>query len=96
MRPGLARAKPRLATRSTRICYAISRSPANHVWALDATYIHMARGFLYLTAIVDVASRKVTAHKVAITLEAVHAKEVTDQAFARYGVPESNWPARAA
>jgi putative transposase len=56
----------------------------------------MARGFLYLTAIVDVASRKVTAHKVAITLEAVHAKEVTDQAFARYGVPESNWPARAA
>ncbi len=47
---------------------------ANQVWALDTTYIHMARGFVYLTAVVDVASRRVLAHKVAITLEAVHAK----------------------
>lgn len=61
---------------------------ANQVWALDTTYIPMARGFVYLTAVVDVASRKVLAHKVAITLEAVHAKEVIEQAFARYGVPE--------
>ena len=45
-------------------------------------------GFVYLTAVVDVASRRVLAHKVAITLEAVHAKEVIEQAFARYGVPE--------
>lgn len=36
----------------------------------------------------DVASRRVLAHKVAITLEAVHAKEVIEQAFARYGAPE--------
>ena len=48
----------------------------------------MARGFVYLTAVVDVVSRRVLAHKVAITLEAVHAKEVIEQAFARYGVPE--------
>jgi len=48
----------------------------------------MARGFVYLTAVVDVASRKVLAHKVAITLEASHAKEVIEQAFARYGAPE--------
>jgi len=65
---------------------AITRS--NQVWALDTTYIPMARGFVYLTAVVDVASRKVLAHKVAITLEAIHAKEVIEQAFARYGVPE--------
>lgn len=65
---------------------AISR--ANQVWALDTTYIPMARGFVYLTAVVDVASRRVLAHKVAITLEAVHAKEVIEQAFARYGTPE--------
>ena len=45
----------------------------------------MARGFVYLTAVVDVASRRVLAHKVAITLEAVHAKEVVEQAIARYG-----------
>jgi putative transposase len=65
---------------------AITRS--NQVWALDTTYIPMARGFVYLTAVVDVASRKVLAHKVAITLEAVHATEVIEQAFARYGTPE--------
>ncbi len=65
---------------------AITRS--NHVWALDTTYIQMARGFVYLTAVVDVASRRVLAHKVAITLEAIHAKEVIEQAFARHGIPE--------
>ena len=65
---------------------AINR--ANQVWALDTTYIPMARGFVYLTAVVDVASRRVLAHKVAITLEAIHAREVIEQAFARYGTPE--------
>lgn len=65
---------------------AITRS--NQVWALDTTYIPMARGFVYLTAVVDVASRKVLAHKVAITLEACHAKEVIEQAFSRHGTPE--------
>ena len=61
---------------------------ANQVWALDTTYIPMARGFVYLTAVVDVASRMVLAHKVAVTLEAIHATEVVEQAFARYGTPE--------
>jgi putative transposase len=65
---------------------AITR--ANQVWALDTTYIPMARGFVYLTAVVDVASRRVLAHKVAITLEACHAKEVIEQALSRYGAPE--------
>src|SRR3546814_258213 len=36
---------------------------ANQVWALDTTYIPMARGFVYLKAVVDVASRRVLAHK---------------------------------
>ena len=58
---------------------AIKRS--NQVWALDTTYIPMARGFVYLTAVVDVASRRVLAHKVAITLEAVHAREVIEQTW---------------
>lgn len=65
---------------------AIQRS--NQVWALDTTYIPMARGFVYLTAVVDVASRRVLAHKVAITLEACHAREIIEQAFARYGTPD--------
>ena len=61
---------------------------ANQVWALDTTYVPMARGFVYLTAVVDVASRRVLSHKVAITLEACHAKEIIERAFARYGAPE--------
>ena len=65
---------------------AITR--ANQVWALDTTSIPMARGFVYLTAVVDVASRRVLAHRVAITLEAIHAKEVIEQALARWGTPE--------
>jgi len=36
---------------------------ANQVWALDTTYIPMAKGFVYLTAVVDVASRRVLTHK---------------------------------
>ncbi|MDR5749049.1 IS3 family transposase [Caballeronia sp. LZ029] len=61
---------------------------ANQVWALDTSYIAMARGFVYLTAVVDWASRRVLAHRVAITLESCHAVEVLEEAFAKYGLPE--------
>ena len=65
---------------------AITRS--NQVWALDTTYISMKQGFVYLTAVIDWASRKVLAHKVAITLEASHAVDVLQEAFTKYGTPE--------
>jgi putative transposase len=61
---------------------------ANQVWALDTTYIPMAKGFVYLTAVVDWASRRVLAAKVAITLETCHAVEVLQEAFNRHGKPE--------
>ncbi len=61
---------------------------ANQVWALDTTYIPMAKGFVYLTAVVDWASRRVLAAKVAITLEACHAVDVLQEAFTRHGRPE--------
>ncbi len=61
---------------------------ANQVWAMDTTYIPMAKGFVYLTAVVDWASRKVLAAKVAITLEACHAVEVLQEALAHHGAPE--------
>ncbi|HDV6368325.1 TPA: IS3 family transposase [Burkholderia cepacia] len=61
---------------------------ANQAWALDTTYIPMARGFVYQTAVVDWSSRKVLSHRVAITLEAVHAVEALEEAFARYGQPD--------
>ncbi|MBC8745803.1 DDE-type integrase/transposase/recombinase [Paraburkholderia sp. WC7.3b] len=61
---------------------------ANQVFAPDTTYIPMARGFVYLTAVVDWASRKVLAHRVAMTPEAIHAVEALEEAFARYGLPD--------
>ena len=61
---------------------------ANQVWALDTTYIPMAKGFIYLTAVVDWASRRVLAAKLAITLEACHAVDVLQEAFNRHGKPE--------
>ena len=64
----------------------IARS--NQVWALDTTYIPMAQGFVYLTAVIDVASRRALAWRVAITLEACHAVEALEQAFNRFGTPE--------
>ena len=48
----------------------------------------MAKGFVYLTAVVDWASRKVLASKIAITLEGCHAVDVLQEAFNRYGAPE--------
>jgi putative transposase len=61
---------------------------SNQVWALHTTYIPMAKGFVYLTAVVDWASRKVLASKIAITLEACHAVDVLQKAFRRHGTPE--------
>jgi putative transposase len=58
---------------------------SNEVWALDTTYIPMARGFVSLTAVVDWASHRVLAYRVAITLEAEHAVTVLEEAFAKYG-----------
>ena len=57
------------------------------MWALDTTYIPMAKGFVYLTAVVDSASRKVLAEKIAITLETCHVVDVLHEAFTRHGKP---------
>jgi putative transposase len=61
---------------------------ANHVWAMDITYIPMARGFVYLAAIIDWASRKVLAWDVSISMEADFCVRVLEQALARWGKPE--------
>jgi putative transposase len=59
---------------------AIVRS--NQVWALDTTYIPMTHSFVYLTAVIDIASRRVLTHKMTTTLETCHAREVIEQTFA--------------
>jgi putative transposase len=67
---------------------ALSVERASQVYALDTTYIPMREGFVYLTAVIDWASRRVLAHKVAITLEACHAVDVLEEAIAKFGAPE--------
>jgi putative transposase len=60
----------------------------NHVWAMDITYIPMRRGFVYLAAVVDVASRRVLSHRVSITMEAEFCVEALKEALAKHGRPE--------
>ena len=61
---------------------------ANQAWALDITYIPMARGWVYLVAVLDWHSRRVLAHRVSITMEADFCVEALREAAARYGAPE--------
>ena len=61
---------------------------ANQVWASDITYLPMAHGFLYLVAILDVASRKVLAFRLSNTLTADFCVEALEEALAKFGAPE--------
>jgi putative transposase len=61
---------------------------SNQVWAMDITYIPMARGFVYLTAVVDWFSRKVLSWKLSITMDVGFCIEAVEEAMARYGRPE--------
>ena len=60
----------------------------NQVWAMDITYIPMARGFVYLAAVVDWFSRRVLAWRLSITMEASFCIEAVEEALAKYGRPE--------
>jgi len=60
----------------------------NQVWATDITYIPMARGFVYLVAVIDWFSRKVLAWRLSITLDTAFCIEALEEAMARYGRPE--------
>jgi putative transposase len=60
----------------------------NRVWCSDLTYIPMQRGFLYLVAIMDWASRKVLSWRLSNTMDADFCVEALEEALARYGRPE--------
>ncbi len=60
----------------------------NHVWCADITYIPVRRGFLYLVAIMDWASRCVLAWRLSNTLDAGFCVEALDEALARHGTPQ--------
>jgi putative transposase len=59
----------------------------NQVWAMDITYIPMARGFVYLAAVVDWFSRRVLSWRVSIDMAADFCVEAVEDALAKYGRP---------
>jgi putative transposase len=63
-------------------------SRGNHCWAADITYLPMARGFCYLVAIMDWASRRVMAWRLSNTLDASFCTEALEEAIMKYGTPE--------
>lgn len=60
----------------------------NQVWAMDITYVPMARGFIYLVAVMDWFSRRVLSWRVSITMEAAFCIEALEEALARHGNPQ--------
>jgi putative transposase len=60
----------------------------NQVWAMDITYIPMARGFVYLAVVLDWATRRVLSWRLSITMEAAFCVATLEDALARHGKPE--------
>ena len=60
----------------------------NQVWATDITYIRMAKGFVYLIAVVDWFSRRVLSWRLSITMETDFCIEAVEEALARHGKPD--------
>jgi putative transposase len=61
---------------------------ANHVWAADITYLPMAKGFCYLVAIMDWASRRVLAWRLSNTLDVSFCTEALEEAIRKHGIPD--------
>lgn len=66
----------------------LSITRPNHVWCTDITYIPMGRGFLYLVAIMDWASRKVLSWRLSNTMDTGFCIEALEEALEKYGKPE--------
>ena len=60
----------------------------DQAWAMDFTYVPMARGFVYLAAVVDWYSRRVLAWRLSITMEAAFCVEALEEALACHGKPD--------
>ena len=61
---------------------------ANHVWAMDITYIPMRKGFVYLAAVLDWATRRVLSWRLSNTLTTDFCLEAVEESLQRYGTPE--------
>ncbi len=60
----------------------------NQVWATDITYVPMAKGFMYLVAIMDWHSRKVLSWRLSNSMDSHFCVEALEEALSRYGAPE--------
>lgn len=60
----------------------------NHIWSTDITYIGLAHGFAYLTAIIDWFSRMILAWRLSNTMDTNFCIDCLDEAFEHYGEPE--------
>ena len=60
----------------------------NQVWATDITYIPMARGFVYLVAVIDWYSRRVLSWRLSNTLDSQFCVDALEDAITKYGAPE--------
>ena len=67
---------------------SLSITRPNHVWCTDITYIPMGRGFLYLVAVMDWASRKVLSWRLSNTMDTGFCLEALEEALEKYGKPE--------
>jgi putative transposase len=86
-KPGLSKPNPEHKI-YPYLLRGIEITRANHVWATDITYIPMARGFCYLVAIMDWASRRVLAWRLSNTLDTSFCTEALEEAIRKYGIPE--------
>jgi putative transposase len=60
----------------------------NQAWAMDISYIPMARGFVYLAAVVDWFSRRILSWRLSIAMDVSFCLEAVDEALAKHGSPE--------
>lgn len=66
----------------------LSINRANQVWAIDISYVPMHKGFMYLTAIIDLYSRFIVGWQISNSLEKETQTELLKQAIEQYGIPE--------
>jgi len=66
----------------------VSITQPDHVWCADVSYIPMHRGFLYLVAIMDWASRSVLSWRISNSMDSSFCVEALEEAISRYGKPQ--------
>lgn len=86
-KPNLSRPQPQ-HTVYPYLLRGMDITRSNQVWAADITYLPMAKGFCYLVAVMDWASRKVLAWQLSNTLDASFCIEALEEAIRKYGAPE--------